>query len=127
MHIVRLVANRPLSGNYGFRLKGQLFETDNITADQLERQGLARRYIPPPPPKIVLPTFTPPPSVAPPVLEKMYTPRSTQPPVSENKMLRVFMNKVEPLPAPSRQEPIAPPELPIKRGRGRPKGSKNKS
>ena len=84
MHLVTLIANRALTGNYGHREAGESFTTDNRTAENLEARGLARRYFPPPPVKM------------------------TAPP--ENKMLAVDQNKAEP----------------IRRGPGRPPGSKNR-
>lgn len=46
MHLVTLIANRALTGNYGHREAGESFTTDNRTAELLEARGLARRHFP---------------------------------------------------------------------------------
>lgn len=119
MHLVKLIANRALTGNYGHREAGEMLTTDNRTAESLEARGLARRYFPPSPVKVT----------APPMQAKM-----TAPP--ENKMLTVGDNKGVPdWVKKTRSIPDGFDELqkildeqppPTKRGPGRPPGAKNK-
>jgi hypothetical protein len=40
----KLVALRPLFGDYGQVSPGQVFETDDVTAEKLEARGLVERY-----------------------------------------------------------------------------------
>ena len=88
MHLVTLIANRALTGNYGHREAGETFTTDSRTAESLEARGLARRYFPP---------------VAKLIVPLGWESKMAAPP--ENKMLAVEENKA----APIRRGPGRPP------------------
>ena len=48
LHLVELVALKPITGDWGIAHPGQRFKTDNRTAESLESRALAERYFEPP-------------------------------------------------------------------------------